>query len=90
MGLLLVLYDEQAYRQQETTDAQAEARILAETVTAALAFDDRPAANEYVAALEGDEDVRAAAIYGVDGKLFASYARSGAADQLPPVDCADR
>ena len=85
MGLLLVLYDEQAYRQQETTDAQAEARILAETITAALAFDDRPAANEYVAALEGDEDVRAAAIYGVDGKLFASYARSGAADQLPPV-----
>ena len=82
---LVVLDDEHAYRQQETTDARAEARILAETVTAALSFDDRPAANEYVAALEGDEDVRAAAIYGVDGKLFASYTRNGAADQLPPL-----
>jgi len=85
MGLLLVVYDEQAYRRQETTDAQAEARILAETVTAALAFDDRPAANEYVAALEGDGDVRAAAVYGADGKLFASYARDAAVDQLPPL-----
>jgi signal transduction histidine kinase/ActR/RegA family two-component response regulator len=85
MGLLLVVYDEQAYRRQETTDAQAEARILAETVTAALSFDDRAAANEYVAALEGDEDVRAAAIYGGDGKLFASYARNAPADQLPSL-----
>src|SRR6185437_334629 len=85
MGLLLVVYDEQAYHRQETTDAQAEARILAETVTAALSFDDRPAANEYVAALEGDGDVRAAAVYGIDGKLFASYARNAQADQLPSL-----
>jgi signal transduction histidine kinase/ActR/RegA family two-component response regulator len=85
MGLLLVVYDEHAYRFQEVTDAQAEARILAETVTAALSFDDRSAANEYVAALEGDEDVRAAAIYGADGKLFASYARNAASDQLPSL-----
>jgi signal transduction histidine kinase/ActR/RegA family two-component response regulator len=84
-GLLLVVYDEQTYRQQETTDAQAEARILAETVTAALSFDDRSAASEYVTALEGDQAVRAAAIYGADGKLFASYARDGATDQLPPL-----
>jgi signal transduction histidine kinase/CheY-like chemotaxis protein len=85
MGLLLVVYDEKAYHQQEITDAQAEARILAETVTAALSFADRPAANEYVAALEGDGDVHAAAIYGADGKLFASYARNAPADQLPPL-----
>jgi signal transduction histidine kinase/ActR/RegA family two-component response regulator len=85
MGLLLVVYDEHVYRLQEITDAQAEARILAETVTAALSFDDRSAANEYVAALEGDEDVRAAAIYDAAGKLFASYARNAATDQLPPL-----
>jgi signal transduction histidine kinase/CheY-like chemotaxis protein len=85
MGMLLVVYDEHAYRQQEFTDAQAEARILAETVTAALSFEDRSAANEYVAALQGDEDVRAAAIYGADGKLFASYARNAASDQLPSL-----
>ncbi|HXE27020.1 MAG TPA: ATP-binding protein [Stellaceae bacterium] len=85
MGLLLVVYDEHAYRRQESTDAQAEARILAETVTAALSFDDRSAASEYVTALEGDGDVRAAAIYGADGKLFASYARNAASDQLPPL-----
>jgi signal transduction histidine kinase/CheY-like chemotaxis protein len=85
MGLILVVYDEHDYRRQEALDAQAEARILAETVTAALAFDDHNAAREYVTALEGDLDIRAAAIYGNDGKLFASYARDIRIDQLPPL-----
>ena len=85
MGFLLVIYDEQAYRQQQASGAQAEARILAETLTAALSFDDRTAADEYVAALQRDEDVRAAAVYAADGSLFASYARDAASDRLPPL-----
>jgi signal transduction histidine kinase len=84
-GLALVVYDEQSYRHQEATEAMADARILAETVTAALSFDDRTAASEYVDALQGNAEVRVAAVYDANGKLFASYAREPAVDQLPPL-----
>ena len=84
MGLILVIYDEQDYRRQEATTATGEARILGETATAALAFDDRAAATEYVTALEGDMEVQAAAVYDASGKLFASYARAPS-ERLPPL-----
>jgi PAS domain S-box-containing protein len=45
-------------------------------VAAALAFDDRAAANEYLHALEANKQVEAAAIYDERGTLAASYSRS--------------
>ena len=85
MALWLVIYDEHSYRRQEAAEATSEARILAETVTAALSFEDRAAATEYVNALEGNSEVRAAAVYDANGKLFASYARDPRNDQLPSL-----
>ena len=38
MALVLVIFEEQSYRRQEAAEAASEARILAETVTAALSF----------------------------------------------------
>ncbi|HEV2673768.1 MAG TPA: ATP-binding protein [Aliidongia sp.] len=77
-GLTIVLYTDHSYRYERIGQLTVQAGILASTVTAAVAFDDKEAAREYVGALEADPALRAAAVYGADGTLFASYLRDGA------------
>jgi len=77
-GAFVVFYSEQSYRTVKIQQADAQTRILASTVTAALAFDDRKAAQEYVNALAVDPQVQVAAVYDASGTLFAAYARSPA------------
>ncbi|MDB5362074.1 MAG: putative two-component hybrid sensor and regulator [Rhodospirillales bacterium] len=84
LGLFIVLQAERTYRQERIGQLTMQAHILAATVTAALAFDDRAAAGEYVAALGADPSLRAAAVYKADGSLFAGY-RLSVALPLPPV-----
>jgi len=74
-GIGMVMYNEQAYREAKTQQVEAQSRILASTVTAALAFDDRKAASEYVKALAVDPQVQIAAVYDARGALFAAYSR---------------
>ncbi|HYE49887.1 MAG TPA: ATP-binding protein [Azospirillaceae bacterium] len=74
---------ERAYQASRLNDMRVQASILAASVTAALAFDDAAAAQEYVNALRASPAVAAAAVYRADGALVASYVRSGA---LPPPD----
>ena len=76
-GIVMVIYNEQSYRQAKVQQADAQSRILATTVSAALVFDDRKAAREYVNALAVDPQVEIAAVYDARGRLFAAYARSG-------------
>ena len=51
----------------------AQARILAATETAALAFNDRQAAQEYLIALHANPAILAAGLYTPSGALFVSY-----------------
>ena len=74
-GMGTVMYNEQAYREAKTQQVEAQSRILASTVSAALAFDDRQAAGEYVKALAVDPQVQVAAVYDARGALFAAYSR---------------
>jgi signal transduction histidine kinase/CheY-like chemotaxis protein len=64
------------------------ARMLAENSTAALSFEDHPAARELLKSLNAQPAVRAAAIYSADGKRFARYVRqgngNGAGDDVVP------
>ena len=78
----IVMYTEQSYQEAKTQQADAQSRVLASTVTAALAFDDRKAAREYVNALAVDPQIRVAAVYDPKGNPFAVYARS-TADAAP-------
>ncbi|HEX6795660.1 MAG TPA: CHASE sensor domain-containing protein [Casimicrobiaceae bacterium] len=78
-GAVIILYNEQAYHEAKTQQVEAQSRILASTVSAALAFDDRKAAHEYVKALAVDPQIQAAAVYGPHGELFASYSRADVA-----------
>jgi signal transduction histidine kinase len=79
VGLMMGLYNEQTYRAQKTREVAVQAQILAASVTAALAFDDRKVAQEYVEALSANPEVEAVGVYDTQGSLLAGYARTGAA-----------
>ncbi|MGE4063039.1 MAG: ATP-binding protein [Rhodospirillaceae bacterium] len=83
-GLLAAIYDTQIYQQQQIRDVQVQAEILANSVVAALAFEDREAALQSVMALQANPEISAAAVYGVDGTVFASYTRDEAPLPIPP------
>ena len=76
-GLGIGIYDEQAYQSQKEREAGVQAQILAASVTAALAFNDRGAAREYVDALQVNPEVEVVGVYDENGALVASYARPG-------------
>lgn len=75
-GLILAAYDSRTFQSQKTREVRAEAAILASSVTASLAFGDAQAAREYLDALKANPEIDAAAIYGPDGTVFASYSRT--------------
>ena len=81
-GATMIVFNERAYRMQKLDEVKAEGRILASTVTAALVFNDRKAAQEYVDALQANPEVRAAAVYDADRRYFAGYAPPG--NPAPP------
>jgi signal transduction histidine kinase len=83
-GLILVVMNERAFRAQKTDEVTVDGRFLALIVTAALDFNDRVTAREYVDALKANPEAEAAAIYDSQGALFASYSRDGAT-VLPAV-----
>jgi signal transduction histidine kinase len=76
-GLAIGVYNEQVYQAQKEHEAGVQAQILAASVTAALAFNDRNAAGEYLAALRANPEVETAGVYDDNGALMASYARPG-------------
>jgi len=75
-GLLVAAYNENAFKAQATREAQVQADILAASVTAALAFDDEGAAQEYLDALRANPEVEAAGLYDATGALLAGYRRT--------------
>jgi hypothetical protein len=80
-GLFIVYTGEQTYRVEKAEEVRVQARILAETVVAALTFDDRTAAATYVRALEANPQIETAAVYDANGAVFALYRR---AREAPP------
>ncbi len=82
-SLVLGFYNERAGRAQSLHQAEVQAEILAASVAAPLAFDDRMATQEYVDALKADPGVQAAAAYSPDGRFVAGFHRDGSA---PPPE----
>jgi signal transduction histidine kinase len=84
-GILILFvnfYENRALLMQNLT---IEAKVLAANSTAALAFDDQQAATEVLGHLRAAPQIQAAALYGHDGRLFASYLGPGAAPTLVPA-----
>jgi two-component system, sensor histidine kinase len=76
-AIALLTYDLLSYRQTLVAGLSAEADILALSTAAALAFDDRAVAQRNLTAMQARTAIRVAAVYGMDGKLYAFYARAG-------------
>jgi signal transduction histidine kinase/CheY-like chemotaxis protein len=74
-GLAVAGYNEGLFRAQAAREAQVQADILAASLTAALAFDDTDAAQQYLGALRANPEVEAAGLYGPAGALRSSYRR---------------
>jgi signal transduction histidine kinase len=86
VGLLMGVYNERLYRAQKAREVAVQAQILGASVGAALVFEDRTVAQEYIDALRLNPEVEAASVYDVSGRRLAAYARAGAAPApLKPI-----
>ncbi|HUO01881.1 MAG TPA: CHASE sensor domain-containing protein, partial [Rhizomicrobium sp.] len=86
-GFWMARYEDQLYSAQQLKDVSEQARILAASVSAAVAFDDRAAAQEYLDALAVNPELQAAAIYDGKGRRIAQIVRPGASlpARAPPA-----
>lgn len=66
-------YEETLFRRKAISEVTGQAHILAASVTAALAFDDAKAAQEYVNALRANSDIEAAGVYASTGARLAGF-----------------
>jgi signal transduction histidine kinase len=80
-------YDLWTFRDATVQSASTQAKIVGYNSAAALLFGDPSSATETLTALSAEPDILSAAIYTLEGKLFASYLRddqtSAAAGFLP-------
>jgi signal transduction histidine kinase len=72
-------YDLYTLRQNLVETLNTEATIIGSNSVTALLFDDPQTAQTTLSALSGSPHIRSAAIFDPDGKLFASYSRTGLA-----------
>ncbi len=82
-SLGLAIHNERLARAQFDQQLAVRAHILANSVTAALAFDDKATAQGYFDALRTDPQIAAAGAYDGEGRLFAGFALPGGT--LPPA-----
>jgi len=83
MTTALLRRDLVQYWHSLAADLDTEAGILSLSLAPAVAFDDRRTAQRNLSALSAKSAILTAALYTVDGQLYASYARSDA--QAPPA-----
>lgn len=77
-GIMMAAYEERLYSNQQIKDVREQAQILAASVSAAILFDDRGVAQEYVMALQANPELEAAAVYDQKGTVMAHFTREGA------------
>jgi PAS domain S-box-containing protein len=82
-GAALLYTDLRDNRAAWAEDLQTESSILALSLMPYLSFNDHDGARQHLSALQARESIRAAALYGSDGSLFAEYARAG--QPAPPA-----
>jgi signal transduction histidine kinase/CheY-like chemotaxis protein/HPt (histidine-containing phosphotransfer) domain-containing protein len=63
--------------------SRVQARVLAENTAAALLFQDIRSAQELLQSLRNSPEIQVAALYGQDGRLFASFQQPGQAAPAP-------
>jgi signal transduction histidine kinase/ActR/RegA family two-component response regulator len=82
-GTAMLVYDLHTYEQTWVSDLTTQADLLARSSGAALAFHDPQTAQDNLGALRIRPKVSAAAIYGLNGHLFAQYRRNATVKKIP-------
>ncbi|MDQ6680524.1 MAG: ATP-binding protein [Pseudomonadota bacterium] len=82
----LLAYELSTYRNSWVADLRTQGNLIAQSSAAAIVFNDEKAARENLQLLKLQPRVVAAAIYGKDGRLFASYSRTGNVSARLEVD----
>jgi len=72
-------FDVHTVRQSRARDLETLAKVLGSNSTAALTFNDPPAAREVLQSLAAKQHILAASLYRNDGAIFAAYIRDSAA-----------
>jgi len=86
VGVLMAIYQERLYSDQQVKSVREQAQILATSATAAIQFGQVGAAQEYVDAFRANPELLGAAIYGADGRRMAGFARgTRLPDQLTTI-----
>src|SRR5438034_116361 len=81
----VLAYDQISARNSIRNDLGVLAEIFSANSTAALSFNDAPAAAELLSSLRAKQHLVRAFIYSADGKLFADYHRaSGSTPSIVP------
>jgi signal transduction histidine kinase/CheY-like chemotaxis protein len=83
LGVIVVLFNEQAYNGQKQRDLGVQAQIVSASVAPALIFLDNASAQQYLDALSANPSISAVAVYDASGGQVARYARAG--DAAPPA-----
>lgn len=72
-------YDLTSFKSKLTSDLTTEAEVIGSNCGAGIAFNDPAAVSDVLKSLRAQSNIRSAAVYTADGKLFASYAKKGEA-----------
>jgi signal transduction histidine kinase len=79
VGVLLALRSETVHREGVVRQTQVQAEILADSISAALAFNDEETLREHVRALRRNPRISVVGVYGGDGVLRVMSGRAGVA-----------
>jgi signal transduction histidine kinase len=87
-GLILMVYDLRTFREMMRQQRTIQAQIIGANTTSALVFDDPGSAERTLEALRAAPRIEVAAVYTIDGHLFASYMRDAAvaAIHVPDIE----
>ncbi len=77
-AVAIVVLAERGYTEDAIQDARADAQVLGHLMTAPLAAGDTGTLTNYLAALEADRGIVAAAVYDARGRRTATFVRAGA------------
>ena len=83
MGSALVVYERITFRHALAVNMNVLAQIIGSNTTAALAFDDAKNAREILGGLFAENQIKSAAIYDRNGRIFASFPDSVPLDLFP-------
>ncbi len=72
-SIALGVYSEAKHNEQVRQSANVQAHVVADSISAALSFNDMVAIHQYTSALRANPDVEAVAVYDVYGELVAHY-----------------